>query len=123
MPHCILEYSANIADEPDFRQLLLEVHDYLESTGLFKKADIKSRVVGHDKFVIGDGAPDRAFVTLNLCVLAGRDDSVKAGLSGSIVKILERYFPKTLAERRCSLTVRITDMHKGSYGKSVSYED
>ncbi len=122
MPHCILEYSNNIVDEPDFRGLLLEVHEALASTGLFKQADIKSRVIRHQRFVVGDGAPDRAFVTMNVCILSGRDDAVKAQLSGAVLRVLEGHFPRTFAEKRCSITVQVTDIHRDSYGKMVSYD-
>ncbi len=120
MPHCILEYSNNIVDQVDFRKLLLEINQFLAETGLFKLSDIKSRVIAHDLFVIGDGAPDRTFITMNLCILEGRDNSVKKDISNSLSKLLERSFPKTIAETKCSLTVRITDMHRESYGKVVS---
>ncbi len=121
MPHCILEYSKNIVDQTDFNKLLMEVNEYLAGTGLFKLNDIKSRVIGHDLFVVGDGSANRSFVTINLCILEGREDKVKTNLSNSLVKLLEQYFPRTLAETHCSLTVRITDMHRDSYEKIISY--
>ena len=122
MPHCILEYSNNIVDQPDFRKLLLEVHEFLVSTGQFKLADIKSRVLCHDIFVIGDGASDRAFVTMNVCMLGGRDDSVKTTVSKGVLQLLGMHFPRTFAEKRCSITARITDIHRDSYGKMDSFE-
>ena len=79
MPHCILEHSNNIVDQPDFHKLLRQVHEFLAGTGLFKQADIKSRVLCHDLFVVGDGARDRAFVTMNVCIFSGRDDVVPDG--------------------------------------------
>ncbi len=122
MPHCILEHSDNIVDQVDFRKLLSEINQLLAGTGLFKLNDIKSRAVCHELYVTGDGAPDRTFVTANLCILSGRDDTVKKDLSGSILKLLERFLPRTLVETRCSVTVRITDMHRDSYARTVSRE-
>lgn len=43
MPHCILEYSANVVDRPDVTRLLKEIHDALMATGLFTLTDIKWR--------------------------------------------------------------------------------
>lgn len=122
MPHCILEHSDNIVDPVDFRQLLSELNELLAGTGLFKLNDLKSRAICHDLYVIGDGAPDRSFVTVNICALSGRADEVKASITNSVLKLLERFFPRTLAETRCSLTVRITDMHRDSYARAVSYD-
>jgi len=121
MPHCILEHSNNIVDQPDFHKLLCQVHEFLAGTGLFRQADIKSRVVCHDLFVVGDGAQDRAFVTMNVCIFGGRDDATKAQISKGVLGVLQRHFARTLAERRCNITVQVTDMHRDSYAKLASY--
>jgi 5-carboxymethyl-2-hydroxymuconate isomerase len=81
MPDCILEYSANVPDRPDVRALLAGVNATLAATGPFTLADIKSRAVRHEEFVIGDGDPVRAFATLTIEILAGRNDEAKARIS------------------------------------------
>jgi len=121
MPHCLLEASANLLDKPDWAALLREVNGTLAATGLFKEADIKSRFVSHGCFVIGDGAPDQAFVTLNVQILGDRSDEVKARLSETLLPLLAGAFPRTLAEMTCSLTVQITDIHRPSYRRQISY--
>ena len=120
MPHCILDYSSNIADNPDFRALLCEINDFLSDSKLFNSADIKSRAVKHDLFIIGEGDPSRAFITLNVQMLKGRDDQIKSMLSKGVLSILESYFPHTLEHRLTSITVQISDIDP-SYGKLVSY--
>ena len=119
MPHCILEYSANIADEPDFHALFRELHTVLGESGHFSLDDIKSRAIRHEVYLIGDGDPSRAFITMNLALLSGRSDEVKAALSRSILELLERWFPRTLAERKCSLTVHVSELHRPSYQKAL----
>jgi 5-carboxymethyl-2-hydroxymuconate isomerase len=121
MPHCILEASANLLDQPDWAGLLREVNGTLAATGLFKVADIKSRFRSHEVFAIGDGAADQAFVTLNVQILDGRTDEVKARLSEALLPLLARAFPRTLAGMKCSLTVQITDIHRPSYRRQISY--
>ncbi len=121
MPHCILEASDNLLDQPDWPALLRGVNGKLVATGLFTEADIKSRVIHHSAFVIGDGSPDQAFVTLNLQILGGRTDEVKAQLSEALLPLLVAAFPKTMAGMRCSLTVQITDIHRPSYRRAISY--
>jgi 5-carboxymethyl-2-hydroxymuconate isomerase len=121
MPHCILEASTNLLDQPDWTGLLCDINESLIATGLFVAADIKSRVVLHSLFVIGDGTPNQAFVTINLQILGGRTDEVKAQISEALLQVLVDAFPRTLAEMRCSLTVQITDLHKPSYRRAISY--
>lgn len=121
MPHCILEASDNLADQPDWRGLLGEINRTLVATGLFAEADIKSRAVQHGHYVVGDGAPERAFVTLNVQLLAGRTDEVKARISEALLQVLMGAFPRSLAELVCSLTVQISDLHPPSYQRHLSH--
>lgn len=120
MPHCILEASDNLLDQPDWRGLLQDINTTLVATGLFSAADIKSRFIRHEVFVIGDGTPNQAFVTLNVQILSGRSDEVKAQLSEALLPLLTGAFPRTLAERTCSLTVQISDLHRPSYRRQIS---
>jgi 5-carboxymethyl-2-hydroxymuconate isomerase len=121
MPHCILEASGNLLDQPDWAGLLGEINHTLVATGLFAAADIKSRFLRHDVFAIGDGDGDQAFVTLTVQILGGRTDDVKAQLSEALLPVLTRAFPRTFAEMKCSLTVQITDIHRPSYRRAISY--
>lgn len=121
MPHCILEASDNLLDRPDWTALLRDINGTLIATGLFTAADIKSRLILHPLFVIGEGGPDQAFVTLNLQILGGRTDEVKAQISEALLAVLARAFPLTFAGMKCSLTVQITDLHKPSYRRAISY--
>ena len=123
MPHITVEYSANILDDVDIKNLLSQVNKFLAGTGLFNLNDIKSRAIEHDMYVIGDGDSARAFVTVNVCILSGRDERVKKQLSDGVLKLLETSFPKTLAEQKASLTVQISEIDKDSYGKLTSYDD
>lgn len=119
MPHCILEYSANVTDEPDFRALFGELHEALVATGEFKIGDIKSRAVCHHDFVIAEGDPDRSFVALEIRILEGRSDAVRSRISTDAAAILRRHLRRTLATTRCSLSVQVTDMHRASYHKEI----
>jgi 5-carboxymethyl-2-hydroxymuconate isomerase len=121
MPHCLLEASDNLLDQPDWTELLRAINATLAATGLFKAEDIKSRFIRHGTFVIGEGAPDRAFITLNVQVLGGRADDVKAGITEALLPVLAGVFPNTLARMKCSLTVQITDIHRPSYRRQITY--
>ncbi len=122
MPHCILEFSDNVVDRPDLRAVLAAIHDGLMSTGMFVSGDIKCRAIEHRAYVVGDGAADRTFVTLDIQVLSGKTDDAKAGLAEQALAVLERFYPHTLAESRCSLTVQVTDIHAPSYRRTRTYE-
>lgn len=120
MPHCILEYSANLPETPDLQALFQQLHDVLMASGQFTLDDIKSRAIRHEVFRIGDGDPRRTFVTMNLCLLSGRSDEVKTDLARSVRELLERAFARTLAETPCSLTVQVSELRRPGYQKAVS---
>ena len=120
MPHCILEASDNLLDAPDWGALLAALHGALVATGLFQEADLKSRVILHRAFRVADGAPDRAFATLDVQILEGRDDAAKARISEALMAVLARAFPRTSAAMRLNLTVQVSELHRASYRRQTS---
>ena len=119
MPHLVLEYSANVLDEPDLDLVLRRLHEAMTTTGPFDLANVKSRVVRHERFRVADGAPDRAFVHLTVSVLAGRDGAALRATAEALLAVLHEAFPRARAERRCDLTVQIREMRRDLYVKSV----
>ena len=115
MPHLVLEYSANVLDEPDLRRVLLDLHEAVMAAGLFERKDIKSRAVRHDVFAVADGAEDRAFVALSIAILDGRPDDVKAALAEAALEVLVGSYPKLVAGGRGAISVEIRDLHRASY--------
>jgi len=121
VPHCVLEYTSNIVEKQDNRKILLEINNMMAGTGLFNLADIKSRVIVHDDYVIGEGSKSSAFVALDISILTGRDTVVKKLLSQSALDILKRAFSRSMEQLDCSVTVRITEMEREVYQREKSY--
>lgn len=119
MPHCILEYSANVVDEPDWSATLADLHRVLMASGLFVLDDIKSRAVRRDDFLVGDGRSDRAFVALEIQILSGRTDEVKGKICDAALQLLVRAFPRTVERLTTSVTVQISDIHRPSYRREI----
>lgn len=115
MPHCILEYSSNLASPPPMRDVLLGIHRALVGTGLFEEGDIKSRAIRHDAFAVADGAADRAFVALAVEILDGRSDEVKERIADALFEALTAAFARSMEGGRCNVTVQIRDIHRASY--------
>ena len=118
MPHLVLEYSANVPDEPDFDIVLRRLHEEMTTAGPFDLANVKSRAVRHERFRVADGAPDRAFVHLTVSVLAGRDGAALRSTAEALLAVLRESFPRARAERRCDLTLEIREMRRDLYSKS-----
>jgi len=117
LPHCILEHSDNIKDTVVWDSIFKNLHKIFVETGEFIEADIKSRVIKHDNFYIGDGNPNQAFITLNIKLLDGRSDQFKKDLAQSALNLLSKYFTKTLNDLKTSISVQISNIHRNSYSK------
>lgn len=112
MPHCVIEYSSDVADQIAIDDLMAAVHDGVFSSGLFPEYDIKTRAIGYDYH--RTGKTKDSFVHVNLHLLSGRDDQQKTDLSEKVLASIEPLLPQVV-----SVGVEIIDMHRDSYRKRV----
>lgn len=73
MPHAWIEVSANIAGEPEIRELKRLVYDAALVTGIFPLGGVRVRFQVIDDYLVGDCDPANAFVHIVLRIGAGRD--------------------------------------------------
>ena len=73
MPHIVVEYSANLSGQLDFKPFLESLRDRALATGVFPLGGIRVRAYQADHYLIADGHPDNAFVHIMLRVGHGRD--------------------------------------------------
>lgn len=119
MPHCIIEHTDNIKDTIVWNELFSELYKILIDLGEFKEPDIKSRVIEHKNYYIGNGNPEQAFVTLDIQIMDERIDEFKKRLAQSALDLLSEYFEKTLKNLQTSISVQISEIHRNSYSKKV----
>ena len=112
MPHCIIEYSAEIADAVDIEELIDAVHAGALASGLFPEYDIKTRAMGFQHHRTGQTRD--SFVHVSVHLLDGRDEVQKAALSDQILQRIEPLTPQVV-----SVGVEICDIHRASYRKRV----
>jgi 5-carboxymethyl-2-hydroxymuconate isomerase len=117
LPHCILEYSANLPDAPDLVALLSRVHDALVESGEFSRDLIKSRAYEARDFCVTDGDPERGFVAMAIHVLEGRDDATLASLAERVLSILCEAYPASVELGKVELSVRSVEFERASYRK------
>ena len=112
MPHCIIEYSAEIADDVNLDALIEAVHEAALASGLFPEYDIKTRAIGYQHHRTGQ--TQDSFVHVSVHLLDGRDDAQKSMLSELVLQRIEPMLPWVV-----SVGVEICDMHRASYRKRV----
>lgn len=112
MPHIIIEYSADVAEQADIEQLMAAAHDGAMASELFPEYDIKTRARGYQHHRTGQ--THDSFVHVSLHLLDGRDDTQKTLLSEAVLARMLPLLPKVV-----SVGVEIIDMHRASYRKRV----
>ncbi len=112
MPHCVIEYSTDVADQVSVEDIMAAVHEGALSSALFPEYDIKTRAVAFHYHRTGQ--TQDSFVHVNVHLLSGRDDGQKSDLSERILKSIEPLVPTVV-----SVGVEIIDMHRESYRKRV----
>jgi 5-carboxymethyl-2-hydroxymuconate isomerase len=112
MPHCIIDYSEDVAQQVDIESLMEAVHRGAMDSGLFPEYDIKTRANGFAQHRTGQTRDSFVHVVIHL--LDGRSDAQKSGLSEGVLARLEPLLPEVV-----SVGVEICDMHRASYRKRV----
>ena len=119
MPHLIVEYSSNLEGFPAAHLLDALNATVIASGQVLNEADLKSRTVRTEQFVIGnDPTASRGGVHAELRLLAGRTPEVKRDLSDRIATVLREQTPHP-AGMLVQLSVDIVDMDKGAYYKGA----
>ena len=117
MPHFILEYSDNLLEEVDHRQIFRNLHRLLVENGPFKLSDIKSRAVAHKNFYVSDGNDANAFVHLTLSIFKGRELEVQQRVGNKLLVFLQNEFARSCAALKFSITVQIKEINTETYFK------
>ena len=112
MPHCIIDYSADVADTVDIGQLMEAVHLGAMDSGLFPEYDIKTRATAFEQHRTGQTRD--SFVHVAVHLLDGRSDEQKIALSEAVLARIEPMLPGVV-----SVGVETCDIHRASYRKRV----
>lgn len=118
MPHIILEYTDNLTEDVDFQGLFFDLHQILVVVASAELESCKSRAIEHQCFYIGSGAPENAFVHVEILLAEGRPMPVRQEVGRQVLGILEGYFTRSLEELNLQITVEIKEFSKALYFKT-----
>lgn len=120
MPQIVLEYTNNIDLELDYNRLFSEIHKIIHKHAGIKIENCKSRVIKLDKYYIGDGKKQNAFIHLEIKILEGRSYQIKSELGNFVLKLLEKHFSEEKKDFDLQITIELIDIEKNSYFKFPS---
>lgn len=110
MPHCIIEYSADYLAKGQAKSLLLELHQTIVDSGLFKPANIKLRLHPVEDYLVG--GEEQPFLHTQLRIRPGRSIQQKKALSDAMLATIQG-----LADGMAVITVEVVDFDDDSYAK------
>ena len=116
MPHLVIEYSEDVAEQADIDAIVGAAHDGAMDSGLFPEYDIKTRATGYRYHRTGQTRD--SFVHVAVHLLDGRTDEQKIQLSEALLARIEPLLPEV-----ASVGVEILDIHRASYRKRVLARD
>lgn len=117
MPHLTLEYTRNLSHF-DATQALGALNEAMFDSGLFGEADIKSRALALDDFLVGVRDVPRGFAHVRVAMLSGRSDEERKALADALLAVLKTLVVgQTVGE--VQISVETGDLHRPSYAKAV----
>jgi 5-carboxymethyl-2-hydroxymuconate isomerase len=108
MPHITLDCSENIVKLLDPEEIIRQVHDCAEKTGLFRKGDIKVRLQVFNMYTVGGTKND--FIHVLAHIMAGRTTAQKKEFSKCVVTLLKDLFPAVPV-----ISMDVRDIDKSTY--------
>ena len=108
MPHFIIDCSEHVLSIKPAEEILKEVHDTADKTGLFKQGDIKVRIRAFKDYTVGNTKSDFIHVFGN--IMEGRTTEQKASLSKDMIRKL-----KSMFEDVPVISINIREFEKATY--------
>ncbi len=107
MPHIILEH--NTKEDGLVTETCKLLHKVLSEQETVKLASIKTRSVFIENLILGDGSMDEKFAHVQLKLLPGRTEELRAHMSETLLNVLKSQFETS------ALSVEVLEL--ASYSK------
>lgn len=112
MPHCIVEYSKELALQVSPEALVDGVFNGVINSGFVEAGLIKARAIAYEHYRIG--AAQRFFIHVSIRLLSGRPAEQRSGITTAVLAGLQ-----ALNVSDVSITVEILDMERESFAKGA----
>ena len=119
MLDCVLEYSHNISEDFDNRVLFNSLHLLLAENNRFSIEQIQSRATVYNRYYVGDGGEENAFIQLTITSTLPLDKRLKIELGDKVMVLLNAEFSYSLSQLNCIVTVKINEVATTDYIKFI----
>ena len=115
MPHVNIQYTANLEPAADIGTLCTRLAEVIgaqrDAAGarVFPLGGTRVLAYPAPHFAVADGAPDRAFVYLNVRIAPGRARDLVTATGGAMITVVRRHFEALFASRPIGITLQIDE--------------
>ena len=115
MPHVTIQYTANLDPEARIDALCATLAEVIcaqrdgEGKRLFPIGGTRVLAYPAQAFAVADGAPDRAFVYLNVRIAPGREPARVQATGEALIAAVRSHFEKLFASRALGITLQIDE--------------
>lgn len=124
MPHVTVEYTDNLREEGNIKQLLRKINEtLLEERDVFPVGGIRIRAIELKDYLVADGTgKNDAFVHVILKIGKGRSGEVKKRVCDQLFKIMEDHFQELFQHRYLALSLELYEFLYPTYKKNNIHE-
>jgi len=115
MPHVTIQYPANLDPDARMDALCASLAEVIcaqrdgEGGRLYPIGGTRVLAYPARTFAVADGAPDRAFVYLNVRIAPGRDPERVKATGEALIAAVRSHFEKLFASRPLGITLQIDE--------------
>ena len=115
MPHVTIQYTANLDPEARIDVLCVTLAEVIlaqrdgEGQRLFPIGGTRVLAYPAQVFAVADGAPDRAFVYLNVRIAPGREPARVQATGEALIAAVRSHFETLFASRPLGITLQIDE--------------
>ncbi len=123
MPHFTIEYSSNVAERTNVREVVEIVRRAAVETGIFPLGGIRVRAIRCDDYAIADGNPDFGFLAMVLRLGEGRDLPTRKAAGEHIFSVLASHLEPVFKTSKFSLSFEMVEIsNQTSWKKNNIHE-
>ncbi|WP_372872239.1 5-carboxymethyl-2-hydroxymuconate Delta-isomerase [Shewanella sp.] len=113
MPHCVIDFSANVVGADIASRLTQACHGAMLSSGLFEPASVKTRAHLAQSALTGEG--NDSFIHVTIAIMPGRSSEKKHALMEAMVYAIAK-----AGISASSLTLEVRELDKANYVKKLA---
>ncbi|MEI9852679.1 MAG: 5-carboxymethyl-2-hydroxymuconate isomerase [Sphingomonas sp.] len=116
MPHCQVEYTANLRGDADIPGLLGKIAaKYRDSGGGLPVFGVRVRAIELADYVVNEGDPTDAFVHATCVIAPGRPEAFRRAFFGEMFEILKAHLAPAAKGRFLGVSLDVVEGGAGSY--------